>query len=110
MDHRLNEDEGTIVTDRTHDAPALRSDPVSERLSEGLSDAEREPTVAWLEDEFPGWTVEIDRTATWEGDLKSLWIARREGHHPQAEMTASKLHTRLTEYLEREERRQAYSN
>lgn len=66
--------------------------------------------VAWLEDEFPGWDVQVDTTATWEGDLKPLWIARREGHHPQAELTAAKLHTRLTQYLEREARRTAFSN
>jgi hypothetical protein len=64
----------------------------------------------WLEDEFPGWTVSIDETATWEGDLRPLWIARREGHHPQAELSAAKLHTRLTDYLDREGRRQALAN
>ncbi|MEX2551139.1 MAG: hypothetical protein WD638_13010 [Nitriliruptoraceae bacterium] len=66
--------------------------------------------VAWLEDEFPGWTIDIDETATWEGDLRSLWIARREGHHPQAELSAAKLHSRLSDYLKREERRRAFSN
>lgn len=68
------------------------------------------PVIDWLEAEFPGWTVTVDTTATWEGDLKALWIARQEGHHPQAEMTAAKLHTRLTEYLERVARRSAFSN
>lgn len=67
-------------------------------------------TVAWLEAEFPGWTISIDQTATWEGSLKSLWIARKEGHHPQAELTAAKLHTRLSDYHDRESRRQALSN
>lgn len=91
------------MTERTPEAPATPRAP--------QSDLDRhEPTVGWLEEEFPGWTITVDETATWEGDLKALWIARREGHHPQAEMTASKLHTRLTEYLDREERRQAYSN
>ncbi len=66
--------------------------------------------VAWLEEEFPGWTIDIDETATWEGDLRSLWIARQEGHHPQAELSAAKLHSRLSDYLKREERRRAYSN
>lgn len=95
------------MTERTHDAPATRSRP----MSDAVADADRHrATVSWLEDEFPGWEVTVDATATWEGDLKALWIARREGHHPQAEMTASKLHTRLTEYLEREEQRRAFSN
>jgi hypothetical protein len=66
--------------------------------------------IAWLEGEFPGWSVSVDETATWEGDLKPLWIARRDGHHPQAELTAAKLHTRLTQHLEREARRTAFSN
>jgi hypothetical protein len=65
---------------------------------------------AWLEAEFPGWSVTVDETATWEGSLRPLWIARREGHHPQAELTAAKLHTRLTDYLDREERRHALAN
>lgn len=67
-------------------------------------------TVAWLESEFPGWTFGVDQTATWEGSLRPLWIARRDGHHPQAEMSPSKLHTRLTDYLHREARRKAMSN
>lgn len=67
-------------------------------------------SVDWLEQEFPGWMITVDETATWQGDLRSLWIARREGHHPQAELTAAKLHTRLTEYLERESRRRALAN
>ena len=71
---------------------------------------ETEATISWLEQEFPGWGFDVDETATWEGDLRALWIARREGHHPQAELTPAKLHTRLAEYLEREERRRALSN
>lgn len=67
-------------------------------------------TIAWLEQEFPGWTFDVDETATWEGDLRPLWIARRDGHHPQAELSAAKLHTRLSEYLDREERRNALTN
>ncbi len=71
---------------------------------------ETRATIAWLEEEFPGWSFDVDETATWEGDLRSLWIARRDGHHPQAELTPAKLHTRLVEYLERVERRRALSN
>jgi len=73
-------------------------------------DAATERAMEWLHDEFPGWTIDIDETATWEGDLRSLWIARREGHHPQAELSAAKLHSRLSDYLQREERRRAFSN
>jgi hypothetical protein len=67
-------------------------------------------TVAWLESEFPGWRIEVDETATWEGDLRPIWIARRDGHHPQAELSAAKLHTRLAEYVSRVERRSAFGN
>jgi len=66
--------------------------------------------LSWLHEEFPGWTIDVDETATWEGDLRSLWIARRDGHHPQAELSAAKLHSRLSDYLQREERRRAFSN
>ncbi len=74
------------------------------------SDDRTSATSAWLESEFPGWTVSVDETATWEGDLRALWIARQEGHHPQAELSAAKLHTRLSEYHHRIERRQAMAN
>lgn len=68
-------------------------------------------TVAWLEAEFPGWQVTVDVSAGWEKrDLGSLWVARRDGHHPQAELSAAKLHTRLSDYLDREERRRALAN
>ncbi|MFA9429533.1 hypothetical protein [Egicoccus sp. AB-alg2] len=66
--------------------------------------------IEWLETEFPGWQFSVDETSTWEGDLKPLWIARRGGHHPQSELSAAKLHTRLTEYLEREQRKSALAN
>lgn len=81
---------------------------MSDCLEQTRSDARA--AVGWLESEFPGWTVDVDETETWEGDLRPLWIARKDGHHPQAELTAAKLHTRLTEYLEREERRRAMTN
>lgn len=74
------------------------------------SDPEVEHTIAWLEQEFPGWGFGVDDASTWEGDLRPLWIARRDGHHPQAELSPAKLHTRLAEYLQREERRRALSN
>jgi hypothetical protein len=66
--------------------------------------------LTWLEDEFPGWRISIDETSSWEGELRPLWIARQEGHHPQAELTAAKLHSRLADYLHRETRRQALAN
>jgi hypothetical protein len=69
-----------------------------------------EAAVAWLEAEFPGWTISVDRTATWQGQFRPLWIARSEGHHPQAELTAAKLHTRLVDYLDREQRRDVMRN
>ncbi|MFP5308118.1 MAG: hypothetical protein ACLGIR_00890 [Actinomycetes bacterium] len=80
------------------------------RSATARDDAATSATIAWLESEFPGWTIEVDETSTWEGDLRALWIARREGHHPQAEMSPAKLHTRLDDYLNRNERRQALSN
>lgn len=63
--------------------------------------------VSWLEGEFPGWQVEVDSTTSWEGDLRSLWVARQDGHHPQAELSPAKLHSRLADYLLRIERKQA---
>lgn len=66
--------------------------------------------ISWLEDEFPGWSVDIDSTSSWDGELRALWIARREGHHPQAELSPAKLHSRLSDYHLREARKQALAN
>lgn len=67
-------------------------------------------TIMWLEDQFPGWTIHVDETDTGVGELRPLWIASRDGHHPQSELSASKLHTRLSDYLDRQERREALMN
>ena len=71
---------------------------------------EVQATIDWLEQQFPGWTIDVDETDTGVGQLRPLWVASREGHHPQAELTAAKLHTRLSDYLDREGRRQALMN
>mgnify|MGYP007087613544 CR=1 FL=1 len=80
------------------------------RTAERPGDAATVATIGWLEEEFPGWRFDVDETSTWEGDLRPIWIARRDGHHPQAELTAAKLHTRLADYLAREGRRNALGN
>ena len=71
---------------------------------------DQEAAVTWLEQEFPGWTIQVDSTSGWEGDLRPLWIARSPGHHPQSELTPAKLHTRLADYERREARRRALQN
>lgn len=89
------------MTDETH-AP--------EQTGSTLTASPEVATIDWLRSEFPGWQFDLDETATWQGDARPLWIASRGGHHPQSELTAAKLHTRLTEYLEREARRTAFTN
>lgn len=74
------------------------------------ADERIETTLGWLGNEFPGWSFEVTDARTWNQDEQPLWIAKRDGHHPQAELSAAKLHTRLTEYLDREARRRALSN
>ena len=64
----------------------------------------------FLEAEFPDWAFELDTTATWSGDAKPLWIATRDGHHPQAALSAAKLHRRLDDYEARQEARHAGTN
>ena len=66
--------------------------------------------VDFLQSEFPAWAFAIDSTSTWSGDDRPLWIATREGHHPQSELTAGKLHRRLSDYEAREAARHAGSN
>ncbi len=68
------------------------------------------PVLDWLRAEFPEWDVRIERTTTVDGQERPLWIALREGHHPQSELTAAKLHSRLADYLDREDRRNPSRN
>jgi hypothetical protein len=88
---------------------ATKAAPAPEVAASGGTE-DIEGAVRWLHAEFPGWKVSLDRTAGWEGSYRALWIARREGHHPQAELSAAKLHSRLTDYLAREARRGASRN
>lgn len=69
-----------------------------------------EAYVAFLREEFPDWDFQVGETEGWGGESRELWIARRDGHHPQSELTAAKLHTRLSAYLEREARRHSHAN
>jgi len=69
-----------------------------------------EGALLWLRGEFPDWEVRIERTADRAGTARPLWVALREGHHPQAELSAAKLHSRLSDYLDRENRRFAARN
>lgn len=95
------------MSDVAHPAPlAAPGAP----MPSGTAGAATLTTLAWLHEEFPDWRFDVDRTATWEGGLRPLWIARKDGHHPQAELSPAKLHTRLTEYLAREARRHVLSN
>ena len=72
--------------------------------------AAEQPALEWLRAEFPEWEVQIDRTTTADGEERPLWRAMREGHHPQSELTAAKLHSRLADYLDREGRRHPSRN
>lgn len=68
------------------------------------------PVLEWLRAEFPDWEVRVERTTTVDGQERPLWKALREGHHPQSELTAAKLHSRLADYLDREGRRHPSRN
>lgn len=68
------------------------------------------PVLEWLRAEFPEWEVRLERTTTVDGSERPLWKAVREGHHPQSELTAAKLHSRLADYLDREGRRHPSRN
>lgn len=76
---------------------------------ERIATADR-PVLEWLRTEFPEWEVRVERTTTVDGHERPLWKAFREGHHPQSELTAAKLHSRLADYLDREGRRHPSRN
>ncbi len=81
-----------------------------ERDHQDTTATDGQPVLAWLRSEFPDWDVRIDRTTTTDGQERPLWVAVREGHHPQSELTAAKLHSRLADYLDRELRRNPSRN
>ncbi|MGH3443560.1 MAG: hypothetical protein ACRDUY_16245 [Nitriliruptorales bacterium] len=61
-----------------------------------------EAALQWLASEFPEWEFEVSKASTISKREVACWVARREGHHPQSELSAGKLHTRLTEYAARQ--------
>jgi hypothetical protein len=69
-----------------------------------------QPVLEWLRTEFPDWDVRVERTTSVDGAERPLWVALRDGHHPQSELTAAKLHSRLADYLDREVRRNPSRN
>lgn len=72
--------------------------------SPARTDERGERTLAWLADQFPAWDFALDSTSTpSKGDLE-LWVARRDGRHPQSALTPGKLHTRLVEFQVRDGR------
>lgn len=85
-------------------------DPPREQTTLEHHDERTAAFVDFLESEFPSWDFALDSTSTWSEDDKPLWIATREGHHPQSALTAAKLHRRLSDYEEREAARFAGSN
>ena len=84
--------------------------PTLDRVVEQDTTVAEQPVLEWLRAEFPDWEVRIDRTTTADGQERPLWRAVREGHHPQSELTAAKLHSRLADYLDREVRRHPSRN
>lgn len=63
---------------------------------------EHAATLAWLEEEFPEWDFEVGQTSTPSQGERSWWVARKVGHHPQSELSAGRLYSRLSEYLARQ--------
>lgn len=81
-----------------------------QRGDEGQLSSSERPALEWLRAEFPEWEVRVERTTTVDGQERPLWKALREGHHPQSELSAAKLHSRLADYLDREGRRHPTRN
>lgn len=91
-----------------HAGHALEDTPVEQRGEEFA--VEHREAIDWLEQQFPGWSIEVAATTTWADEMRPVWIAHKDGHHPQSELSAAKLHTRLSEYLQRESQRHALMN
>lgn len=92
-------------TDTDRDQPAVEAQEYERDARGHTEEASEQPSPAleWLEEEFPGWTFEHSRAWSPTKPEQDHWIARRDGHHPQAEASPGKLHTRLSEYLARQQ-------
>jgi hypothetical protein len=62
------------------------------------SDASTDAFVEFLRSEFPAWSFDLERTESWGGETRPLWLATKPEHHPQSALTAGKLHRRLCDY------------
>lgn len=85
---------------------AVREEP----RAPGRAADEHAAALAWLQSEFPEWIFEVGTSRTMSRGDQPWWVAKREGHHPQSELTPGKLYSRLTDYLVRERRRSAHLN
>ncbi len=74
------------------------------------SDTRTDAFVGFLRAEFPEWTFDLEKTETWGGAARPLWIGTKPGHHPQSALTAGKLHRRISDYEERVAARHPESN
>jgi hypothetical protein len=82
-----------MTSSATTQAPTTGTDPAAEGEKHAAA-------LAWMESEFPGWTIEVNETLTSRGTTE-LWVATAEGHHPQSELTLMKLRNRLRDYTSR---------
>ena len=87
-----------------------RTAEVSDDTGTGADTPDTAAFVDFLTAEFPDWQFEVDATSTWSGSSRTLWVATREGHHPQSELTAGKLHRRLSDYEDRIQARHPADN
>lgn len=95
----------TDTLQREHEDVDEARDPGSEHAPDHTALDDRHiPTIEWLESEFPEWEFEVDTSSTGEGEV-TRWVARKEGHHQQAELSAGKLQRRLSEYMDRQRSR-----
>ncbi|MBW3560917.1 MAG: hypothetical protein KY437_00300 [Actinobacteria bacterium] len=90
--------------DTPHDESHQRSDAAAHGAAGRVLDERHIPTIEWLESEFPEWEFEVDSAEAGGGEV-TRWVARKEGHHQQAELSAGKLQRRLSEYLDRRDAR-----
>lgn len=95
----------TAETQATTNADGVQMHRVDVEVS-----PQHEAAITWLTDEFPDWEIAVSDSRSGDMQIRPLFIASQEGHHPQSELTPAKLHSRLSDYLGRESRRVSLTN
>lgn len=100
----------TTSTSTSAPTTTTNDDGVQMHRVDAPTSPHHEAAITWLTDEFPDWEIAVSDSRSGHGEIRPIFVASQDGHHPQSELTPAKLHSRLSDYLGRESRRVSLTN